>query len=150
MKMHRYIRAFHNQVPQSVRTLFHCGKLQISFVRFCPNQFYEIYRVYKFHNQMPQSVRTLFHYGKFQISFVRSCPNEFYEIYRVYKFRNQMPQSVRTLFQSRFISLCPWRSHNARYNDFNLGLSLYVLEGVIKWGSTIATSVCFFMSLKES
>ena len=62
----------------------------------------------------------------------------------------QVPQNVRTLFQSRFVSLCPWRSHNSRFNDFNLGLSLYVLEGVIKWEPTISTSVCLFMSLKES
>ena len=62
----------------------------------------------------------------------------------------QVPQNVRTLFQSRFVSLCPWRSHNSRFNDFNLGWSLYVLEGVIKWDPTISTLVCLFMSLKES
>ena len=44
---------FHKYLPQCVRSLFHCGEFQISFVRSCPNEFCEIYRVYKFHNQIP-------------------------------------------------------------------------------------------------
>ena len=75
----------------------------------------------------------------------------FYEIYRIYKFHEWLPQMCTDFvvtFQSRFVSLCPWRSHKVGFNDFNLGSSLYVLEGVIKWDSTISTSVCLFMSLK--
>ena len=66
MKFYKIYRVykFLKWLPQSVRTLFHGGKLQSSFVRSCPNEFYEIYRVYKFHNQMPQSVRALFHHIK--------------------------------------------------------------------------------------